>query len=64
MKKKLIRLALASLAIASAFSIEARRAEAASCVNRCYTSDTGLLCCDRCCERGGTLICSDRPVCS
>lgn len=64
MKKKLIRLALASLAITSALSMEVRRAEAGPCFNRCFTSDTGALCCDRCCERGGSLICSDRPVCS
>ncbi len=63
MKKKLIRLALVSLAFVSAFSFEVRTAEAA-CFNRCFTSDTGALCCDRCCERGGSLICSDRPVCS
>jgi hypothetical protein len=63
MKKKLIRLALACLALASVLSVEVRVAEAA-CFNRCYTSDTGALCCDRCCEKGGSLICSDRPVCS
>ncbi|HEV2846788.1 MAG TPA: hypothetical protein VG477_18175 [Thermoanaerobaculia bacterium] len=63
MKKKLIRLALACLALASVLSVEVRNAEAA-CFNRCYTSDTGALCCDRCCEKGGSLICSDLPVCS
>ena len=64
MKKKLIRLALACLALTSVISIGARKAEAGPCYDRCFTSDSGALCCDRCCEKGGSLICSDRLVCS
>lgn len=64
MKKKLLRLLLASLAVVSALSFEVRKAEAA-CFSVCEPSETGEeICCRGCCGRpGGGIICSE-PSCS
>lgn len=62
--KKLLFAILVLGAVTGILPLSTPQAEAGPCFNRCFTSDTGALCCDRCCERGGSLVCSDRPVCS
>ena len=63
MKKKLTCLVFALFSVAGTLSVGVRCAEAGRCIDRCTTDGT-VICCDRCCERNGVLICSDRPVCS